>query len=369
MDVKVKVYDVTGKSFNQEEIEQMNLKIKENEKMNIYSYINILNHTIIDKIPLFGMKEGVISLSLTNNHGIDSNTVQINIFDKLEIFPPTLLLYPGCEFTIKILGGPENEKSLNRIYNIENEEVASIGNFFPLVKAKKIGNTFVSIKLSYKPDENQLYSTQDEKEFYNSIKDQILTEVKIPVQVAFPERVEIEGANNRKIYVNSSVRFLASLKLGDLSFSYCIGDTDFTWSVDNPHIAKFNVKTQENTKCESSKIENSCSDNSLLESPEKIANNYSIDLANISNQIGAYLVSYNYGIVSVKLDMNINYPSPYEAHRPNFFISKKNVSVEDNVWVDVAEFYDKAPGKSLIYLLPFNVSHSLNLHKKDQVIF
>lgn len=397
----VKVYDKKGVAFSEQQVEKMGLKVrksayedqglqyleedynkeKDNDlisktfnKLNQHKVL-ILNREITSHLVLQGAFEGVQALSVVSNNDIQSNIVHIQVFEKVEVFPPVLLLYPGSEFTLKIIGGPENEKSLNKIFSIADPEIASIGNSTPRVYAKKIGISEVKINFVFKSDENQLYSTEDEREYYSSIKEYKLCEILVPVQVAFPERVEIEGANNRRLYVNSAVRFLASLKLGDRSFTYGIGDIEFSWTVDNPHLAKFNTKTLNNNTNKCGENSNTNSNNnfsneearSLAEYSERIGNEYSVGLSATSNQIGSFLVAYNYGAITIKLSTKINYPAPYESHRPNLFITKKMVSVEENVWVDVAEFYDKNPNKSSLYLLPFHIGHELRTHKKEQV--
>eukprot|EP00340_Litonotus_pictus_P000600 CAMPEP_0170519298 /NCGR_PEP_ID=MMETSP0209-20121228/4771_1 /TAXON_ID=665100 ORGANISM="Litonotus pictus, Strain P1" /NCGR_SAMPLE_ID=MMETSP0209 /ASSEMBLY_ACC=CAM_ASM_000301 /LENGTH=1951 /DNA_ID=CAMNT_0010805157 /DNA_START=464 /DNA_END=6319 /DNA_ORIENTATION=+ len=393
MKAQIKVYDKKGVAFDTNQVEKMNLKVKRSsyqeqgmqyledtnnpykayDESNISSNytthkVLILNNQIIDTIHLQGAFEGIQSLSVFSNNNIESNIIQIQVFEKLEVFPPMLLLYPGSEFTLKILGGPDNEKSLNKVFVIDNDEIASIGNSSPLVKAKRIGTSFVTVSLMFRADENQLYSTVDEREYFKSIKEYKLCEIQVPVQVAFPERVEIEGANNRKIYANSSVRFIASLKLGDRSFTYGIGNIEFTWTVDNPHIAKFNTKTIGGSpQCEDPKYtDNENGIVNMNQISEKIGQEYNVGLTTQTNEVGSFLVAYNYGVVTVKLNAKINFPDPYQSQRPNLFITKKIVSVEDNVFVDIAEFYDKNPGKSGLYLLPFNVVHDLKTHKKEQ---
>lgn len=395
IDALVKVYDKKGLPFSEQQIEKMNLIVKKSSYesqglsyfeddsiKNNYNYneslvssnnkVLVLSSKITSKIKLQGAFEGIQSLSVLSNNNIESNTIQIQVFDNVEVFPPVLLLYPGSEFTLKILGGPENEKSLNKIFSISDSSIADISKTSPRVKAAKIGITEINISFVYKADENQLYSTDDERDYYNSIKEYKLCEVKVPLQVAFPERVEIENANNRKLYSNSAVRFLASLKLGDRSFTYGIGNIEFNWTVDNPHLAKFNTKTINNaSSCDSNSPSTNNygneHNNSLDQYSQVVINEYNLGLSTISTEVGAFLVAYNYGNVTIKLTTKINYPAPYESHRPNLFTTKKTISIEENVWVDIAEFYDKNPGKSSLYLIPYNIGHYLKTHKKDQV--
>ena len=350
IDAAVRVYDSDSELFSLEQVERMKLVIHDNDLSN--SKIAILNEKIIDSISIKGINEGtqaIVVKSITNRL---SNTVYITIFGKLDVFPPELLLYPGAEFTLKIIGGPENEKSLTKRFSIEDSNIASIGKTSPKVKAKLIGETKVIVKLLHVSDDNKLYSTKDEKDYFEKLKDTIFCEVSIPVQVAFPERIEIEGANNRKIYSNSTIRLLSSLKLGNRSFTYGIGDIEHSWYVDNPLLAKFSKDKE--PKCK--ELSNDKSSNDSLSN----LNN------NISNEVGTFLQATNYGTVTIKLNIKITYPSIYSTHRPNTFFSKKVISIEEDVWVDITEFYNKDPNKSSLYLLPLNKVHDLKTHKTEQ---
>lgn len=357
----VKVYDKYGSQFDESQVIKMNLQINKHEHSAGFngtslSKLLVITNEIVTFIELQGLSEGIQALSLISINGNESNVVHIQVFDKLEVFPPQLLLYPGAAFTLKIVGGPENEKSLNKIYSINNPEIASIGKSSPRVVAKTIGITTIKVSLRYRAEENQLYSTEDEKDYYNKLKNTIFCEVDVPVQVAFPERIEIEGANNRKIYVDSIIRVISSLKLGDISFSYGIGNAEYSWSADNPLLAQFSNRNKA--------AKNNCS----LPPSSESGDTKPATAEAITQEIGSFLISYGLGQVSLKLTIKINYPEPYVNHRPNVFTVKKIISIEENVWFDVAEFYDKDPNKSSLYLLPLGVVHQLQTHKHEQIV-
>lgn len=355
----VKVYDKNGNHFDETQVRKMKLQLDKHESGQVHtnevehiSRVLILNSEIVNQIEIQGYSEGIQALSLISVNGIESNLVHIQVFDKLEVFPPMLLLYPGAVFTLKVVGGPNNEKSLNKHFSIDKPDIAYIGKSTPTVKAKTIGHATIKISLRYRSEENQLYSTEDERIYYNKLRNTVFCEVDVPVQVAFPERIEIEGANNRKIYVDSIIRVIASLKLGDISFTYGLGNAEYSWSVDNPLLAQFSNRNKKNSCITPASAE---SNNSKIVSSEEV-----------NQEIGSFLISYALGQVSIKLVIKINYPEPYTNHRPNLFSIKKIISIEENVWFDVAEFYDRDPNKSSLYLLPLGVTHQLQTNKQEQ---
>lgn len=397
---RVKVYDSQGLQFSKDIIDTMNLQLAKQIESGYFTLLRnqpdvnrliLKENHIVEDFELEGIKIGVQSLCIVffpndnnysesfsqyNNPNIKfSNLLTIHVFEKISVFPPSLLLYPGSEFTLKIIGGPENGKSLKYSFIIDNTDVASINSNLPLVKAHKIGQTEVKIKIKYNSEENQIYSTNEEETYYKSINNLVLCETLVPVRVEFPDRIEIEGANNRKLFNNSIIRLIASLKLGEVSFTYGVGNIEFEWSVDNPHVARFSNKSYfDSNTCSDEKFQEkkSITDSShnviaVGDNALKLSNNVRLELSHKSSEIGCFFFAFNYGLVSVKLITKINYPPPYENHRPNIFFTKKVISIEENVWVDIAEFYDKNPGKSSLYLLPHNITHDLKPHRKDQV--
>lgn len=334
----IHVFDEEDELFEEDQIKKMNLRLdflnNEPEKNNSL-LLNILeenqSHIYTSTLTIKGLNQGLQSILVYSHlpkNKIKSNINYIQIFNKIEVFPPDLLLIPGSEFTLKILGGPENEISSKISYEIEKEEIASIESSYPKVKAKNVGETNIIVKLHFINNENKLFSTKEEIEYFKNIENEILSQLRIPVQVAFPDRVDIENANNRKIYLNSSIRLLASFKLNEKSFSYGIGNIEYKWTLDNPHLGKL----------------------------------HAID------SIGTFMQAMKIGHVLIKLVVKINYPNNYINHLPNTFQSVKELNIEENVWVDINEFLNKDLTKSSIYLLPFNKIHELKTNKEEQNI-
>ena len=398
----IKVYDNYNNEFSKEEIKKMNFTVKYN-KVNNNNCIEIEKNSVIDYITIKGLNEGnqefyVSSDYISNNnnkkHVYKSNIINITVHNKLEVFPPNLLLYPGSTFTLKILGGPfsnlklnnnnnsidSNEYYLKKSYLVEEDDIASIDEIVPKVTAKKIGSTIINIIIKYEPEENQFYNLSNHNEYYRYLKETIFDTLNVPVQVAIPDSIDIEYANNRKVYKNSSIRLLSIIKLKDRSFTYGIGDIEYNWSVDNPNVAIFNTQkefscnmliecTNNSSLCKSSsdskeiaKLNNS--NNECLS--KSIDNNIRSNNSDY-NEVGSFIKTLNNGNVIVKLNILIKYPEYYSTLRPNTFTIKKEINVEENIWIDISEYYNNDSNKSSLYLLPHNITHHLKPHQTNQI--
>ncbi len=297
---------------------------------------------------------------LNNENILRSNYVKLEVFKRLDIYPSSLLLIPGSEYTLNIKGGPSNEKIIVKKFEIIDNKIASVGLTEPRVHAFKIGETILKITISIK--EEDIISNEVVTESpINNKREIIIATKNVPIRIDFPESVEIVGTYNRKIYTKSTIRLFAALKKGKETFTYADGPVKFNWFVDNSLIAnlKFYQKDTINN-CSNSKY----SDNFKTCNLDK----ENSGLIKYHNSIGTFLKTYKQGISEVKLNVDIIYPEPYAQRKPNQFSHAEKILIDDNIFVDIAEFYDKDPNKSGLYLVPYNIDHELVTNKnKDEL--
>lgn len=295
---------------------------------------------------------------LEGKNNIRSNYVKIEIFKRLDIYPSSLLMIPGSQYTLSIEGGPSNEKIIVKKFEISDKNIALVGSNEPQILANKVGQTILKITISVK-EEEPVSNDANLKSIIKS-KEKIIATQNVSIRVDFPDSVEIIGAYNRKIYTKSTIRLYAALKLGKETFTYSYGPIKFNWLVDNSLIA--NLKQYNKDGC--GRILQSDDPNMIKTC--KIERDNS-NIASYYNSIGTFLKTYKQGISEVKLRVDINYPEPYKNHKPNSLTHTEKILIDDNIFVDIAEFYDKDPNKSGLYLIPFNVDHDLvtNKNKND----
>ena len=324
------------------------------------------------KLNVTGLTQGLYPVIIKEDKSnIMSNIATIEVFDKLEVYPPYLLLVPGSSYTLTVTGGPKNKENVIIKYEIADDKIANVSENYPEVYGKLYGETQLKISLLYKYDYNKIYNINDDKHIIN--KTDLLCIENVPIRVDFPDSVEIIGAeNNRKIYSKSTIRLLAALKKGSEVFTYGTGPFIFNWNVDNNIVAKIkyfmkkslfqNDKTNENDKKIKDYDENcdECQSLSLIATKED---------QNPKSSIGVFLSTYEEGIATINLLVTISYPSPYKMHKPYKFSTNSKIIVNDQLYVDLPGFYGENLKKTGLYLIPYNVDHELHTNKNSEQLY
>ena len=321
------------------------------------------------KLNVTGLNEGLYPIIIKDDMSdIVSNIATIEVFDKLEVYPPYLLLVPGSSFTLSVTGGPINKENVIIKYEIQDDKIANVSENYPNVYGKLFGETKLKISLMYKYDYNKIYNINDDKHIIN--KTEILCVENVPIRVDFPDSVEIIGGeNNRKIYSKSSIRLLAALKKGNEVFTYGIGPFEYNWKLDNDIIAKikyfmkkslFQKENEKNTDLTSKEKEydencEECESSLVLTKKDH----------NPRNSIGVFLSTFEEGMVTVYLSVKVSYPYPYALHRPYEFSTSSKINVNDQLYVDLPGFYGENLKRTGLYLLPYNIDHELHTNKNS----
>ena len=322
------------------------------------------------KLNVTGLNDGLYPIIVKDeSSGIVSNIATIEVFNKLEVYPPYLLLVPGTSYTLSVSGGPTSKENVIIKYEIEKDEIANVSENYPIVYGKIYGETKLKISLMYKYDYNKIYNINDDKHIIN--KTDLLCIEYVPIRVDFPDSVEIIGAeNNRKIYSKSTIRLLAALKKGSEVFTYGTGPFIYNWSLDNDIVAKIKyfMKKSLYKKENDNNNEIANKDKDYDENCEECESLSLISTKkdhNPSSSIGVFLSTYSEGIVIISLSVVISYPSPYTMHRPHTFSTKSKIIVNDQLYVDLPGFYGENLQKTGLYLLPYNVDHELHTNKNS----
>ena len=361
MDIGLKVYDNYNNVFDSSQVSKMNLIIGDYSHVSKGLEIKFSELSSGKSLHIRGLLADVYSLYLVDiKTGILSNSLRVEVFDRLQVFPPYLLMVPGTSYTLSVKGGPINEEHIVKRFEMLNSQVATVSSSFPEVKASLVGKTVLKIIMEFKPDYYKIYRPKDFSE--DNEQSRILSVEEINVTVDFPDSVGIIGALNRKIYTKSTIRLLAALKIKDEIFTYGVGPLYFDWSLDNSLLAKLKFYKSEKDEC---KLENSNEKNSCNSNPHHIATNRNV---NPQNSLGVFLSTSSQGSIEIKLTVKINYPEPYTGRKPNTFVSYEKVLIQDEIYVDIPEFYENIPNKSGLYLIPMDVDHDLHTNKNSNVV-
>lgn len=360
MQLNMHVYDTYDRLFSQEQISKMGISLDHYDMLFKFLKIDYDNvDHIANNFELRGFESNIFILNLSDKYKrIKSNSLKIELFEKLEIFPPYLLMIPGSSFSLSVTGGPKTDHNLIRTIEILDDNIASVEVNNLEVNAKIIGETKIIVKLSVKTDNNHLYKTEED-EIQSKYDSRVLCSEIVPVQVSFPEYVNILGAYNRKVYTYSTIRLLAALKLGKRTFTYGTGPLNFDWSINNPLIGKIKLYQEPEDECKKKDPQLKPQIQSIFSTRNNI---------NLINSMGIFLQTFSQGKIEISLNVHINYPKPYQGKRPNVFTSSDTVTIDDNIWVEIAEFYENDPTKSGIYLLPHNIIHELQTNRNKNTL-
>lgn len=276
---------------------------------------------------------------------IESNSISFEVFEPIKIIPNSILLYPGSSYTVIITKGPISTiPNLKIQYLIEGDnKVSSVEKDHPTIHALSIGKNRLLVELLYNKE--------------------VLCREYVNIEVDFPTSAEIIFGKNRKIFNNSSIRLIAALKKDLVYFSSGVGSIFYEWKTDQPLVAKLKTKYENKKRCE-------CCENDLTKGSLMSYNNqltcggkdiFAKSIVSIGNNIGVFVKSLSKGEanISVKIIINSLSNKQYE------YQAYERLVIDDNLFVNINEFYDFNPNKSGLYLLPPNTTHDLKTNRQE----
>ena len=361
----IEVYDSFENKFSEDQQKLIPLRLNES-----FYGLDVSFTQDNTKLNVTGLIQGLYPIIIKDDSSeVTSNIATIEVFDKLEVYPPYLLLVPGTSYTLSVTGGPKNKENVIIKYEIADTKIANVSENYPNVYGKIYGKTNLKISLMYKYDYNKIYNINDDKHIIN--KTDLLCIENVPIRVDFPDNVEIIGAeNNRKIYSKSTVRLLAALKKGSEVFTYGIGPFKFNWNTDNNIVGKIKYYMKKSLYKKENENENIQKDyDEHCEECESLSLISTKEDPNPDNSIGVFLSVYEEGIVTVSLEVTILYPYPYAMHKPYKFSTSSKISVNDQLYVDLPGFYGENLKKTGLYLIPYNVDHELHTNKNSEQLY
>ena len=364
----IEVYDSYDNKFSPDQQKIIPLRLNESFYGLDYSFSK--NNT---QINITGIVPGLYPIIIKDDSSqILSNIATIEVFEKLNVYPPYLLLVPGSEYTLEVTGGPKNKENVQIKYEMLDSQIANVSSYYPKVYGAKYGETKLKISLIYKYDYDKIYNINDDKHIIN--RTDLLCVENVPIRVDFPDNVIIIGAeNNRKIYSKSTIRLLAALKKGNEVFTYGTGPFKFEWKIDNNMVAKIKYYMKKELSNEEINNENINDKNNEIDKNCEECESLSLVSTktdhNPSKSIGVFLTAIEEGITTISLTVYISYPSPYGYHKPNHFTTSNKIIVNDEVYVDLPGYYGDNLKKTGLYLIPYNVDHELHTNKNSEQIY
>ena len=362
LSINIEVYDNFGHKYP----ERILSKIRMSHTSNDETGVDLSFSEDQKKLNVRGLIAGLYTVYVKDyGSQVKSNDAKVEVFDRLEIFPPYLLLVPGSSYTLSVSGGPKDDKAILR-YEMVDSKIANVSSIsYPEVNALLQGETKLKVSLLYNFDYNKFYNKEDDKPIIN--RTEILCVEEVPVRVDFPNKIEIMGAgNNRNVFTGSTIRLLTAIKKDEEVFTYGIGPFEFKWEVDNNRIAKI-------------KYYSKSAKSDVFDTPNMVCYTDKSDLCSsltISeedptpmNSIGVFLNTLQEGIISISLTVKISYPYPYTRHTPNIFKTSEKVKIGDEVVANINSKYGTPQKQTGLYMIPFDVDHELKTNKNTLQTF
>ena len=136
----IEVYDSFDNKFSPEQQKIIPLKLNESFYGLDYSFSQ--NKTYIN---ITGLVPGLYPIIIKDDRSeILSNIATIEVFEKLNIYPPYLLLVPGSEYTLEITGGPKNKENVIIKYEMLDQQIANVSDNYPKVYGAKYGEKCIT---------------------------------------------------------------------------------------------------------------------------------------------------------------------------------------------------------------------------------
>ena len=130
----VEVYDTYDNKFSPDQ--QRIIPLRLNESFYGLDYSFSKNNT---QINITGLIPGLYPIIIKDDSSqILSNIATIEVFEKLNVYPPYLLLVPGSEYTLEVTGGPKNKENVQIKYEILDPQIANVSSYYPKVIKNKL---------------------------------------------------------------------------------------------------------------------------------------------------------------------------------------------------------------------------------------
>lgn len=161
-----------------------------------------------------GVVEDVVSGVMSHAR---SKPIHVTVFPRVMLLPERLLLIPGGEYTIRIVGGPP--KGLWKpVYSLQDEKIADIDEN-GVVRGKIIGKTGYSMQMNYALPREEIILTKEERAHFRELEHGALQRVST-IEVALATGLLLPALAGRNIKLDTVVRPVVELKRGIDTFNF-----------------------------------------------------------------------------------------------------------------------------------------------------
>ena len=118
----IEVFDSFENKFSEDQQKRIPLRL--NETLYGIDVSFSVNNT---QLNVTGLNGGLYPIIVKDDSSdIVSNIATVEVFDRLEVYPPYLLLVPGSSYTLSVTGGPKNKENVIIKYEIQDDKIANV---------------------------------------------------------------------------------------------------------------------------------------------------------------------------------------------------------------------------------------------------
>jgi len=362
-DFKVDIFDEFNGKFDPQEFAKMDLYLQAESTDDSSKHDDGLEIQQSESDPsifhVTGVKEGIYRLTaIASNQKkrkyplVSSNTVRVDVFEPLQFRPSTLLLAPGCAYTVQLQGGPAlaSNPNIQKSFSIDDDTIASIDKYGEII-AKLVGETSLSVEL--------YQSTGTESR-------ELLTTGKLAVKVALITDVQIPVMQDRQVLTETITRPLAVLKHHNETFTDAICPLSYQWSLKTFHIYNYYAdqfqyemeKTAPSSGSSSTTTTTSTGDQVALPTVTKSG-------MSVHDQVGVFGHALTQGEGEIYLRVVATYPAPYNDQEYTYS-THAAVKVTDPLRTGYDSIDQKYHDDNMI-LIPYNSQYKIVTNKDNQI--
>lgn len=236
--VHVRVYDELERLIPKDQYQLMQLEMGVLGGMAQFMNVKDIEDPKGDELYVIkAQKAGKYQLQVTgkdfDGYVRKSNKANVDVFEKMKIFPETLILGRGCVTGFEIRGGPEQAVGNRTDFEIQIEQQGEVGELVSRengrfeFKAKTEGKEEVTIKL------------------INRKTGKVVGLSLLKIFVVVPDGVDVIGIESRKMLTSSLGRLIAIPTYNKTRFTPALCPINFEWENLNPNIVEVEQSSDE----------------------------------------------------------------------------------------------------------------------------
>ncbi len=276
-----------------------------------------------------------------------SNSIYVEVFPQLQIWPRKLLLLPDGSYTLKLSGGPSLVTadlgakdhfggSIARQFRSNNTEVAVVNPQNGEVTGLRVGTTVVYVVI-----------TQEIRDRDGAVKYAELCRRGVPVSVQLATEVEIVGGQKRPLISGSIIRLLAVLRYYNESFTFGVFPVEYWWTSRHFHVLSLHPRKS---------------------AGPRFGGEVGTMAASVQgDQLGVDAKANRAGEAEIAVYAAITYPEIYRHERHEFNVSVV-IRVVNPLYGVVPTFIDSSPAHTSTYIVPPRCTCQLPANKENNMV-